>query len=139
MAPRRRRRVRLAVLSLATAAATAVSFAGSLVPTNAAGPVATIQVTCTSPVSYGDEVDCQAATVDSNGNFGVPGTFTFDAGHVLPASWSSSTCASTGSSWCYVQAVLTTPPGAAAHTFVFPVSFVGTDGSTASAQISVDV
>ena len=42
-----------------------------------------IEVTCTTAVSYGDEVDCQAASVDGNGNFGVPGTFTFDPGHVV--------------------------------------------------------
>ena len=139
MAGLRRRRLPLALMSCATTLITVFSFAAVAGGASAAPAPATIQVTCTSPVSYGDEVDCQAASVDSNGNFGEPGTFTFDAGHVLPASWSSSTCVAPASNWCFVQAVLTTPPGAAAKTYVFPVSFVGNDGSTASAQITVDV
>src|SRR4051795_606787 len=51
MARRRRRRVRLAVLSCVTALATAVSFSGVLVSAGAAVHNATIQVICTSPVS----------------------------------------------------------------------------------------
>lgn len=101
-------------------------------------PTASVLVTCTGAASYGDEVDCMVASVDANGNYGAPGTFTFDPTHVLPATWSATSCAVDADS-CQVSAVLATPPGAAAQTFNYSVDFTGADGSTVSTPVSVDV
>lgn len=118
----------------AVAAAAMIGFAA---PAQASTP-ATVDVTCSSATTYGGVVDCTAASLDAMGNFGTPGTFTFDPGHQLPASWSGTTCSVTTAA-CMVSAHLATPAGASPHTFTFDVGFVGTDGSTATTPISVDV
>jgi hypothetical protein len=118
-------------------AVAAAAMIGSAAPAQAAAP-ATVDVTCTAAVPYGGEVDCRAASIDANGNFGTPGTFTFDPGHVLPATWSATSCAVTNGP-CNVSAQVATPAGAGPRRFTFDVGFVGTDGSTSTTQVSVDV
>ncbi|MDX6202466.1 MAG: large repetitive protein [Frankiales bacterium] len=107
-------------------------------PVQAAPPTAAVDLTCTAAVSYGDEVDCRAASIDANGDYGTPGTFTFDPAHVLPATWSASNC-TVSKSACEVSAVLKTPAGASPRTFAFVVNFVGQDGSRSTTRVSVDV
>ncbi|MDX6257872.1 MAG: hypothetical protein QOJ11_4206 [Frankiales bacterium] len=117
---------------------TASAMIGLSGPAQAAQANATVDVTCTAAVSYGDQVDCRAASIDANGNYGTPGTFTFDPNHALPATWSATTCPVSGDA-CQVSAVLATPPGASPRTFAFVVDFVGQNGSTATTRVSVDV
>jgi hypothetical protein len=128
-------RLRRALLPVALAA---IALTGLAAPAQAGPPSAMIDVSCWTPVSYGDEVDCRAASVDTNGDYGVPGTFTFDPGGVLPAGWESATCQVSQTS-CSVIAHLAIPPHASPRTFTFPVRFLGTDGSTASEPVSIDV
>lgn len=115
-----------------------LATAAMIGPAAAASTPALVDVTCTAAVSYGAEVDCRAASVDDQGNFGTPGTFTFDPGQVLPATWSDTSCVVTSDA-CNVSAQLATPAGASAQTFTFDVGFLGTDGSTSTTQVSVDV
>jgi hypothetical protein len=121
-------------------AVAAVAMIGSGAPAQAAAPAAaaTVDITCTAAVPYGGEVDCRAASIDANGNFGTPGTFTFDPGHVLPATWSATSCAVTTDA-CNVSAQVATPAGASPRTVTFEVGFVGADGSTSTTQVSVDL
>ncbi|MDX6206614.1 MAG: hypothetical protein QOF39_2671 [Frankiales bacterium] len=122
---------------LLCAAVAVAGMIGFAVRADAAGP-ALVNVVCTAAVPYGGEVDCRAASVDANGDYGTPGTFTFDPGHVLPATWSATTCSVNGDA-CTVSAQLATPAGAGPRTFTFDVGFVGADGSTSTTPVSVDV
>ena len=123
------------LLSLCLAVATVLGLVGLAGPAAASTP-ASVDVVCTSAVSYGGEVDCLAASLDSDGNYGVPGTFTFDPDHVLPATWSSARCAVNGAA-CNVIAEVATPAGAADRSVTFEVDFAGADGSTAVTMVTV--
>ena len=130
--PRRLGRMLLCV-TFALAVGTGIAPAA-----RAGSPRASVLVNCTVAASYGDEVDCLVASIDANGDYSTPGTFTFDPTHVLPATWSATSCAVDADS-CEVSAVLATPPGAATQTFNYSVDFTGADGSTVSTPVSVDV
>ena len=97
-----------------------------------------LSVTCTSTVSYGDDMTCWAASTDSNGNFAEAGTVTFDKAHALGATWTASTCY-VNDSQCQVDATLPAPPGAQPRTVAFVVGFRGNDGATVSTSVSVDL
>src|SRR5690242_12853477 len=122
--------------SLATPAvaviALVVALVGFVLPAGSAlASAPMLDVTCTTPVAYGGEVDCLAASVDSDGNYGAPGTFTFDPGHVLPITWDHPTCTVDHSS-CQAAGTLAVVPGGSARTLVYSVQFTADDGSRAS-------
>lgn len=109
-----------------------LTLAGVMLPATAAQAAApTVDVTCTSQVAYGGEIDCTAASVDANGNYGVAGTFTFDPAHVLPAGWSHPTCTVNASS-CQVAGTVAVVPGASGRTVAYTVQFTAVNGSKVS-------
>lgn len=137
MSGRRGVRRRCSALVLVVALVAAVLGVGPAVHAATHAPPL-LNVTCTSTVSYGDELSCWAASTDAQYNFAEAGTFTFDKAHALPATWTAKTCY-VDASECEVDATLSVPAGAAARTVSFVVGFKGVDGVTLSTTVSVAI